>query len=328
MATTRRKPTVVKSVLDDIEHHPLKALIPPKHRLDNYVGRKIGGIEDLDILNAALKSRHNVGIFGPTGCAKTTAVYAFGHKIGVPVFSVPCNGAADPTFLFGGYRPNPDGTFTLRPGPVYYIAKYGGINLFDEFNMLPPRIGAVLHGMLDSRRILVLPDFDGSDDLDAYGNPIESTVQLHPMCLNVATWNPAYAGTYALNAATLNRFGHKMRFDYSRTVEEDLIVSGNLLDMAAKLRVSVSNGVLRTPVSTNMLIEFEEFAGEDGLGLTYAIENFVTSFFDDEQPSVREVLRQHYDGIAADLAPEDDGSEYDDEAVDDDDFTNDSGDDD
>lgn len=314
----RKSTTSITSVLTDIENHPLKHLVPPKHRLDSYVSRNIGGVADLDILHSALNARHNVGISGPTGCAKTTVCYAFGHKYGLPVFSVPCNGAADPTFLFGGYRPNADGTFTLRPGPLYYICKYGGLGLLDELNMLPPRIGAMMHGPLDSRRILIIPDFDGSTDVDACGNPIESIIRLHPMAMFVATWNPNYSGTYAMNAATLNRFGHKLRFDYSRDIEDSLCESDELLTMATKLRQSAAAGTLRTPVSTNMLIEFEEFAKTEGLGVAYAVENFISAFAEDEQPVVREVIKQHVASIAAEL---DDGdTELDDDGIDDEDI--------
>lgn len=297
----RKAAPTITSVIDNIEQHPLRELVPPKHRLDSYVSRYIGGVKDLDIMSKALEARHNVGIFGPTGCAKTTICYAFGHLKGLPVFSVPCNGAADPTFLFGGYRPNANGTFTLRPGPLYYIAVYGGLGIFDEMNMLPPRIGAMMHGAWDSRRVLVIPDFDGCTDLDALGNPIKSVIRLHPYAMFTATWNPSYTGTYAINAATLNRFGHKLPFDYKRDIEDELIQSESLLNMADALRKQTTAGTLRTPVSTNMLIEFEEFAKDPDLGIGYAFENFIAAFHEDERPVVREVAKQHTASIAAEL---------------------------
>jgi MoxR-like ATPase len=300
MVTVKRK----SAPANEMANHPLANLIPGKEKYESYASRKIGGIQDVAIFQAALKQRHNVAVYGPTGCAKTTVIYAVGFLEQLPVFSVPCNGAADPEYIFGGYMPNPDGTFTLRPGPLYYIAKYGGIGYLDEFNFLPPRIGAILHGCLDSRRTMIIPSFAGSTDLDAMGNPIESVIKLHKRAMFVASWNPGYAGTYAMNAAMLNRFAHKLRFDYMRSVEEELTVSGHLLDMAEQLRHAVNAGTLRTPVSTNALIEFEDFAQDTSLGLSYAVENFINMFAEDERKVVNEVLLQFVDKISLDLFDE------------------------
>ena len=323
VATTKKLTSSARTkAASETQHHPLAHLIPNQVRYDQYSGRKIGGVSDLEVLQQAFDGRHNVAIYGPTGCAKTTLVYALGYLLGLPVFSMPCNGAADPSFIFGGYQPNADGTFTLRPGPGYYIAKYGGIWLLDEFNFLPPRIGAVMHGCLDSRRMMVIPEFAGATDLDAMGNPIESIFKLHPKCMFVATWNPGYAGTYAMNAAMLNRFGHKFRFDYMRSVENELCESGHLLDMADALRKAVNAGTLRTPISTNSLMEFEEFAKNETLGIGYASENFLNMFSEDERKTVSEVLANYIDKITVDLMSDEEYSVLND-GPDDDDFDDD-----
>ena len=58
--------------------------------------------------------------------------------------------------------------------------------------------------------------------------------------------------------------------------------------MAAKLRDSIAAGEYETPVSTNMLVEFEQMVGD--LGLPFAISNFINAFPVDDRPSVKGVF--------------------------------------
>lgn len=321
--------------------HPLKALVPSDRYGDGYVSRTIGGVLDLDVIAAAHKQQHNVALFGPTGVAKTTLIYAYGYRAQLPVVNVPCNGAADPDMLFGGWRPQPDGTFRLMPGPVYYAARYGGVILLDEITFMPPKIAALFYGALDARRVMTVPEYEGAagcactnrktgtcpetadgkhvlPQLDRMGNPIESVFYLHVDCVIASTWNPGYAGTYQLNEALFNRFNHKLQFDYSPDVEEQLIESPTLIELATKLREAARrDGSITTPVSTNSLMELETNAYTEGLGVTYAIENFLAMFTTAERERVRELMANYAEAITTEL----DG-EYteDEEVVSDDDF--------
>jgi midasin (ATPase involved in ribosome maturation) len=85
-----------------------------------------------------------------------------------------------------------DGQVTFRPGPVYQCAQQGGFGVLDEINMARNEALAVLHSLLDYRRLLDVPGYD--------------VVKLHGATRFIATMNYGYAGTRELNEALASRF--------------------------------------------------------------------------------------------------------------------------
>ena len=53
-----------------------------------------------------------------------------------------------------------DGRVTFRPGPVYCCAQSGGFGILDEINMARNEALAVLHSVLDFRRVIDVPGYD------------------------------------------------------------------------------------------------------------------------------------------------------------------------
>jgi hypothetical protein len=104
-----------------------------------------------------------------------------------------------------------------------------------------------------------------------------------------------------LNAAFKNRFDHKIPWGYDDEVEKKLIEFPTLRDAARRYRAMVGTEI-QTPVSTNMLMEFERFAKRPTLGMDYAIENFVAAFEPDEQKSIKDVLELNKPNLKRDLA--------------------------
>ncbi|NBO56453.1 MAG: hypothetical protein EBU84_18100, partial [Actinobacteria bacterium] len=78
-----------------------------------------------------------------------------------------------------------------------------------------------------------------------------------------------------------------------------LVTSGRLLELASQLRAQTETGNLSTPVSTNLLMEFEEIASD--VGFDFACTNFIAAFSSDEQQVVQEVLTTVCEGIYDDL---------------------------
>ena len=275
--------------------HPLAHLIPEDFFFDDYISRDVSAeVSDLDTIDAAREMGDNVLIAGPTGSAKTSLVYAAAARAGLPVVNVPCNGAAEPRQFIGGWTPTPDGKFDFVPGDLVTAVQHGGIIYLDEVNMLPPKIAAFLHGLLDRRRTVTLPD--------AKGSSLESTeLSAHADCQVVAAYNPNYHGTRPLNQAFKNRFAIKLDFPYSHDVEKELVASPALLTFADSLRLHFDVGDLTTPVSTNMLMEFEQFTHNEVLGFDFAIENFIGAFTPEEQLVIREVLKLEVNNIWGDL---------------------------
>ena len=280
---------------EKFEVHPsLKKFVQdPEVFLASYVGRSISGIEDMEILAVAHKLKHNVILSGPTGSAKTTLVYAYGAKVGLPVININCNGAIDPRALFGGWVPDTNGGYKFVAGDLAMAVMHGGIILINECNFAPAKILAALYGLLDRRRDLTLSEAAGSD--------FPTTVHAHPKTMIIADYNPDYIGTRPLSEAFLNRFAIKLHWDYSRTVEDELISCPTLQDIADRIREMHKSGDLSGNVPTNAMLEFLDFAEAPELGIDFAISNFVASFGADEQKAVQEVFALNYDNLLKDL---------------------------
>lgn len=265
------------------------AQVPGKEYADTYVHRYIDGVKDFDLLDIALASNENVRIEGPTGSGKTSLVYAWAHARNLPLYSISSSAASDKAQMFGKLLPNKEGAgFHWSDGPVTDIFRHGGVLLINEGNFMPDRIASILFGATDKRRKIELDDHDGEV---IYAEPGKVLI--------VLDMNPGYEGTRPLNKAFNNRFSIQLEFDYDPKIESKLVASKSLLVLASQVRDQIARGLYDTPVSTNMLVEFERIAL--ATNLQFAIRNFAIHFPVDDRASIREVFAAHLSGIEADL---------------------------
>ena len=283
MATAKPK-TAAAEAKEHLAH-----LIPAQVFADEYISRKVQGVWDIDLLRYAREAHNNTLLFGPTGPGKTSLILAYCAIEKRPLVTVQCNGAVDPSTFWGGIALNDDGTLKgWQDSEITEVIKYGGVLYLDEVNFLHPKVAATFHGLLDKRRQITILD---------KGNEV---IQAHPDLQVVCAYNPDYEGTRPLNPAFKNRFKLKIRFDYDEAVEKELVCVPVMLDVARKLRTAVKAGDLETPVSTNMLIEFEELAVD--LGYDFAVENFLNAFGEDERGAVTEALDMYSEDIRKQVA--------------------------
>ena len=289
--TTRTRSTTTSTIKggEDMSTCTI-AEVPDGKFLATYIGRKIGTLTDFEVFDAALALKHNVLIEGPTGTGKTSAIMAYAAHKQMAFYSISSSNGTEPTQLFGKYIPNPDGSagFIWQDGPVTDLVRHGGILLINEVNFIPERVLSVLFGLLDRRRKIELVDHR-SEVIYAPDN-----------FLVFADMNPDYEGTRPLNKAFRNRFATQLHFDYDTKIEAKLISSKSLRDLAKQLRDQIAQGLYDTPVSTNMLIEFEELAKE--LNVAFAITNFVNHFPSDDRASVANVLATWTVNLETDIA--------------------------
>lgn len=272
----------------------LSGFIPDIGYYREYISRDLAnGIKDLDVLASAHRLHKNVLFEGPTGSSKTSIVYAYAAMRGLPLINIACDGGVDTRTLIGGWNPKPDGTWDFAPGHLVQGAMDGAVILFDEINFLPAKMASVAYSLLDKRRTVYLAE--------AVGSTFPSVFKAHKDTFILAGCNPGYIGTRPLNQALRNRFSIQLEWGYDEKVESQLVVSNSLADMAKKLRQRTEVGDLNTPIPTNALMEFEEFAQEPELGMDFATDNFVSRFIKDEQKVVREVVSLHRMSIAAEL---------------------------
>jgi len=85
-----------------------------------------------------------------------------------------------------------NGAVRLRKGPILRVAEEGGFGVLDEINMARNESLAVMHAVLDFRRVIDVPGYD--------------RISLNEASRFIATMNYGYAGTRELNEALASRF--------------------------------------------------------------------------------------------------------------------------
>lgn len=278
------------------DRHRVAALIPDPRIADAYVHRIIKGVEDFALFDGAVEDMENVLLAGPTGSSKTTAFRAYAAARGLPFALVESNAAMDPGVIVGRTTVVNAGEIRWVDGDMTLVVRYGGVVLIDEINMTHQRIMAAWHQLLAITRRMSIPE-NGETVIAGRGGVGDPQPTLF-----AAAYNPRYQGTVRLNEALANRFAVPLDWGYERDVEAALVTSARLLDVAENIR---SLGEIRSPLSTNMLMEYERHVGRYGMELaTYLLANH---FADDEQGPVNRAMEANSAAIAAELSVGADG---------------------
>ena len=140
---------------------------------------------------AALLAGENLLLTGPKATGKNVLAENLALLFGRPEWNVSFHINMDASYLIGTDT-FVGGEVRFRPGPVHVCALQGGFCILDEINMARNEAMAVLHSLLDHRRMLDVPGYE--------------RIRLHPATRFIATMNEGYAGTRELNEALLSRF--------------------------------------------------------------------------------------------------------------------------
>lgn len=248
----------------------------------NYIGRKINGIRDMDVLSNAHKREYNVLLQGPTGSAKTMVAQQYAKQYNYDLVVVPCSVSTEPSQLFGRYIPKEDSDgFVWNDGVITELLRKmdngesdGGVLVLDEINMADPRVAASLYSMMDRNRVLHL--IDRKEDIPN-GN-----------LLIIGTMNPGYRGTRDLNKALSNRFNYIINWGYDDSVENRISHSPSLLKVISELRSGMQQGEFQSPFSTNMLIEFHD--NYNDFGFDFAVSMAANKYREEERDSVVKIF--------------------------------------
>lgn len=281
-STRRKKPTAPKKAA-----HPLAHRIPDPAIAQEYVHRRIYGVNDFEFLDYARETRKNLLFAGDTGAGKTSLIVAYCSARQIPLVMLNAYDGIDPATFWGAYGPSEDGSsITWTWSEIALAIVHGGFIFIDEVNFMKPRTSAAIHPLLDFRRSVTVLE-RGNEVLEA-----------HPDLQIGAAYNPVdagYAGVHDLNAAFKNRWV-PVDVEYDADIEGELLCMPITIEIADKLRQSRRDGILETPVSTNMLVAFEEMLAD--INMEAAIDCFVARFKNDERAAVREVFRLNLQRIS------------------------------
>lgn len=149
------------------------------------------GEEILNLAVSALLQGENVLLCGEKATGKNILADNLAWLFGRPSYNISFHVNTDSNTLIG------TDTFTggevrLRRGPVAQAAQEGGFCILDEINMAKNEAMAVMHSVLDYRRLIDVPGYQ--------------PIPMHPATRFIATMNYGYAGTRELNEALVSRF--------------------------------------------------------------------------------------------------------------------------
>ncbi len=139
----------------------------------------------------ALLSGENLLLVGPKATGKNVLAENLAAVFGRPEWDISFYLNTDAASLVGTDTFK-NGEVSLRHGPIYQCAEYGGFGVLDEINMAKNESLAVLHATLDFRRIIEVPGYE--------------RIRLAPCTRFIATMNYGYAGTREINEALASRF--------------------------------------------------------------------------------------------------------------------------
>lgn len=140
---------------------------------------------------AALLEGENLLLIGPKATGKNVLAENLASVLGRPSWDISFHINVDASYLIGSDTYNGKEVI-FRPGPVTQSARSGGFAVLDEINMAKNEALAVLHSVLDFRRVIDLPGY--------------SRIEVAPATRFIGTMNYGYAGTRELNEALCSRF--------------------------------------------------------------------------------------------------------------------------
>lgn len=149
------------------------------------------GDEVLELAVSALLQGENILLCGGKATGKNILADNLAWLFGRPSYNVSFHVNTDSSTLIGTDT-FVGGEVRLRPGPVAVAAQNGGFCILDEINMAKNEAVAVMHAVLDYRRLIDVPGYE--------------CIPMHPAARFIATMNYGYAGTRELNEALVSRF--------------------------------------------------------------------------------------------------------------------------
>ena len=218
--------------------------------------------DEIDLFQAAFRSKIPVILKGPTGTGKTRFIeymtYIISRQMGLseenegqslPLITVACHEDLTSTDLVGKFLLKGDETVWVD-GPLTKAVKAGAICYLDEIVEARKDTTVIIHPLSDHRRIL---------PIDKTGNIVEA----HENFLLVISYNPGYQSAIKdLKQSTRQRFvaidfGYPSRQQETRIIQHESSVSEEIAYELSKVGEKVRNlkgHTLTEGASTRLLI--------------------------------------------------------------------------
>lgn len=253
----------------------------------------------------------NVMLFGPPGTGKTDFAQQLAAKTGRPLALISCDNGTDAATLVGMTVPDPSGGVTWQDGQLTRAIRTPGcVICIDEPSLARPGALFVMQNVLQYRTLFIAETGE--------------RVKVAPGVIFIAADNTngtgggarkGYTDTNRLNAAFLDRFGPRVKFDYlPQNKEADLIAgyTGCTLELAKLLvsaatvtRAAANDQTLSSGIGLRRLLSWAELL-TDGIKPAEAFEAAVLNCaVEQDVETLREQCLLAYDAnnVARALAP-------------------------
>lgn len=260
--------------IDDVEIEALegdKSYLRPNGEL--YYARKWGEHSDIEVLRKAREAGQYVMLYGVPGTGKTALVEA---SFPDEVYTILGSGDTEVADLVGSYVQTPSGDFEWIDGALVKSAEEGKVLFIDEVGLIDPKVMAVVYGLMDGRKELVVTS-----------NPERGVVKAKEGFWVVSATNPNVAGV-RLSEALLSRFTIQVEMTTDWALAKALEVPKLAVVASQNLATKQEAGETSWSPQMRELLAFRDLAKL--FGTEWAIRNLIASSPEIDRPLVSDVF--------------------------------------
>jgi hypothetical protein len=245
----------------------------PRPNGDLYYGRKWGENTDVEVLRKARQAGQYVMLYGVPGTGKTAMVEAaFPEEL----YTILGSGDTEVADLVGSYVQTPSGKFEWVDGVLTKSAIEGKVLLIDEIGLIDPKVLAVVYGLMDGRKELVITQ-----------NPERGTIKAQEGFYVVSATNPNVAGV-RLSEALLSRFTIQAELTTDWGLAKKLGVPQTAVVASQNLAKKMENGETSWSPQMRELLAFRDLAKV--FGTKWAVQNLLASAPEIDRPVASDVF--------------------------------------
>ena len=245
----------------------------PRPNGDLYYARKWGDHSDIEVLRKAREAGQYVMLYGVPGTGKTALVEA---SFPDEVYTILGSGDTEVADLVGSYVQTPSGKFEWVDGALVKSAEEGKVLFIDEVGLIDPKVMAVVYGLMDGRKELVVTS-----------NPERGVVKAKEGFWVVSATNPNVAGV-RLSEALLSRFTIQVEMTTDWNLAKNLGVPKLAVVASQNLATKQEAGETSWSPQMRELLAFRDLATL--FGTEWAIRNLIASSPEIDRPLVSDVF--------------------------------------
>jgi hypothetical protein len=240
---------------------------------DLYYGRKWGDNTDVEVLRKAREAGQYVMLYGVPGTGKTAMVEA---SFPDELYTLLGSGDTEVADLVGSYVQTPSGSFEWVDGVLTKAASEGKVLFIDEVGLIDPKVMAVVYGLMDGRKELVIT-----------ANPERGVVKAQEGFYVVSATNPNVAGV-RLSEALLSRFTIQAELTTDWNLARKLGVPQTAVVASQNLAKKMENGETSWSPQMRELLAFRDLAKL--FGTKWAVQNLLASAPEIDRPVASDVF--------------------------------------